>query len=104
MINNANFEYLSGIMRRDGIDAGEHVAFQTRDMGNGIQQRSPLFEIDGIDGKVWTKTRPLSNFPVLRYERGFHFSSSQCLRCKQMTCDLLVLSIIINRHADSPVT
>ena len=57
-INNANFEFMSSIMKRDGVAAGEHVGFQTRDMGNGVLQRSPLFEIDGIDGKVSARTSP----------------------------------------------
>jgi len=54
-INDANFKFMSGIIKRDGIAAGEHIGFQTRNMGNGIEQRSPLFEIDEIDGKVWAR-------------------------------------------------
>ncbi|KAK0123973.1 hypothetical protein ONS95_008961 [Cadophora gregata] len=54
LIDSANFEYMSGIMKRDrgdGIVVGEHVGFQGRDMGNGVQQRSPLYEMDfGVGG------------------------------------------------------
>lgn len=51
LIDDANYDFVSNMMKRDGIAAGEHVGFQTRDMGNGVEQRSPLFEVDGIDGK-----------------------------------------------------
>ena len=55
LIDNANSNYMSNIMKRDrgdGYDIGEHVGFQARDMGNGVVQRSPLYEVDfGIGGK-----------------------------------------------------
>ena len=42
-------------MKRGHNAAGKHVGFQTRDMDNGMEQRSPLFEVNGIDGKVRTR-------------------------------------------------
>jgi hypothetical protein len=42
---------MSSLMKRDGAHVGEHVGFQICDMGNGVEQRSPLYEVDGFDGR-----------------------------------------------------
>lgn len=56
LIDNANFQFMSDIMKRDGFEAGTHVGFQQRDMGNGDIQRSPLYEVDFGKGGLYHVT------------------------------------------------